>query len=241
MKHFFIRTSGAAALAVLVLSWAAVGFAQKVNDFTADQVTLDPDGKPVAQSKVYFSGGKMRIDDAMPQSGTKLIVISRGDLKKMYMINAGKNTYTESEIDENEFTGLAMSHVKNRKEKALGEETVNGYRCAKKEIEAQVEVMGFKSTSRTVVWQSPKFDMPLRTRGEDGHVTELRNIREEKPAAALFEVPAGCSRVADMMELMGDERPKGARPPKQAPKGKDGGAQFPVELPPGMKMPFPKQ
>jgi hypothetical protein len=149
--------------------------------------------------------------------------------------------HSKTEIDENEFTGLAMSHVKNRKEKSLGEETVNGYRCAKKEIEAEVEVMGFKSTSRTLVWQSPKFDMPLRTRGENGHVTELRNIREEKPAAALFEVPAGCSRVADMMELMGDERPKGARPPKKAPQGKEGGAQFPVELPPGMKLPFPKQ
>ena len=242
MNVFGIRTSGAAALAVLVLSWAAAGFAQKVNDFTADQVTLGADGKTLAQSKVYFSGGKMRIDDAMPQSGSKLIVISRGDLKKMYMINAEKNTYTESEIDENDFAGLAMSHVKNRKEKALGEETVNGYRCAKKEIEAQVEVMGFKSASRTVVWQSPKFGMPLRTRNENGQVTELRNIREEKPAAALFEVPTGCSRVANLMELLGDERAKGAaRLSKQAPKGKDGGAQFPVELPPGMKLPFPKQ
>ena len=107
--------------------------------------------------------------------------------------------------------------------------------------QAQVEVMGFKSTSRTVVWQSPKFDMPLRTRGEDGHVTELRNIQEAKPASDLFEVPAGHSRVANMMELMGDARPKSARPPQSTPKGKGGGAQYPVELPPGMKLPFPKQ
>ncbi len=241
MKVFDIRTIGAAALTGLVLSWAAAGYAQKVNDFTADQVTMGADGKTLAQSKVYFSGGKMRLDDAMPQSGTKLIMISRGDLKKMYMINADKKTYTETEVDENEFTGLAMSHVKNRKEKALGEETVNGYRCAKKEIEAQVEVMGFKSTSRTVVWQSPQFAMPLRTRNENGQVTELRNIQESKPAAALFEVPAGHSRVANMMELLGDERPKSGRPPQPTSKGKGGGAQFPVELPPGMKLPFPKQ
>jgi hypothetical protein len=241
MKRSGIRTVGTVALVVLALSLAATGFAQKVNDFTADQVTVGADGKILSQSKVYFSGGKMRLEDAMPQSGTKLIMISRGDLKKMYMINADKKSYTETEVDENEFSGLAMSHVKSRKEKALGEETVNGYRCAKKEIEAQVEVMGFKSTSRTVVWQSPKFDMPLRTRGEDGHVTELRNIQEAKPASDLFEVPAGHSRVANMMELMGDARPKSARPPQSTPKGKGGGAQYPVELPPGMKLPFPKQ
>lgn len=43
-----------------------------------------------------------------------------------------------------------------------------------------------------------------------------------------------------MMELMGDERPKGARPPKSPCKGKEGGSGFPTELPPGMKLPFPK-
>jgi hypothetical protein len=241
MKICYVRNIGAAALAVLLLSLAVTGFAQKVSDFTADQVTLSADGKTLAQSKLYFSGGKMRLDDFMPQSGTKMIMISRSDLKKVFMINAEKKTYTDMEMDENDLSGLAMSHVKNRKEKALGEETVNGYRCAKKEIEAQVEVMGFKSTSRTVIWQSPKFDVPLRTRGEDGHVTELRNIQEAKPASDLFEVPAGHSRVANMMELMGDERPKSARPPQPAPKGKGGGAQFPVELPPGMKLPLPKQ
>ncbi len=241
MNMFGIRTIGVAALAILVLSLAADGFAQKVSDFTADQVTVGADGKTLAQSKVYFSGGKMRLDDAMPQSGTRLVVIYRGDLKKMFMINTDKKTYTEKEADENEFAGAAMAPVTNRKEKALGEETVNGYRCAKKEIEAQVEVMGFKSTSRTVVWQSPKFDLPLRTRGEDGHVTELRNIQETKPAAALFEIPAGHSRVADMMELLGDERPRGARPPTSAPKSKPGGSKIPTELPPGMKLPFPKQ
>jgi len=48
----------------------------------------------------------------------------------------------------------------------------------------------------------------------------LRNIREEKPAAALFEVPAGYAKVSGMMELLGDERPKGARPPKSPTKGK---------------------
>jgi hypothetical protein len=58
--------------------------------------------------------------------------------------------------------------------------------------------------------------------------------------AALFEIPAGYSKVADMMELMGDERPKGGRPPKSSSKSMPGGAGFPAELPPGVKLPFPK-
>jgi hypothetical protein len=108
MNIFDLRKLGVAVLAVLLLSPAATGFAQKVTEYTADQVT--------------------------------------------------------------------MGNVKNRKESTLGEETVSGYRCSKKEIEAEIEVMGFKNTSRSAVWQSPKFDPPLRTRSYPGQVTELRNI-----------------------------------------------------------------
>jgi len=242
MNIIDLRKVGVAALAVLLLSLAATGFAQKVTDYTADQVTIGADGKPIKQSKIYFSGGKMRMDDVMPQSGANLIMIYRSDLKKNFMLNTEKNTYTENELDEKEMAGaiMSMGNVKNRKEKALGEETVSGYRCSKKEIEAEIEVMGFKNTSRSVVWQSPKFDLPLRTRSDSGQITELHNIQEGKPAAALFEVPAGYSKVSGMMELLGDERPKGRRPPKSPPKGQEGGSAFPTELPPGMKLPFPK-
>jgi hypothetical protein len=222
MNIFDLRKLGVAVLVVLLLSFAATGFAQKVTNYTADQITMGADGKPIAQSKVYFSDGKMRMDDVMPQSGAKVVMIYRSDLKKNFMLNTDKKTYTERDLDEEELTGaiMSMAPVKNRKEKALGEETVGGYRCSKKEIEAEIEVMGFKQTSRSVVWQSPKFDVPLRTSSDAGRVTELRNIREEKPAVALFELPAGYSKVSDMMELLGDGRRKGVRPPKSPPKSK---------------------
>jgi hypothetical protein len=222
MNVLNLRKLGVAVLVVLLLSFATAGFAQKVTHYTADQVTIGGDGKPVGQTKVYVSGVNMRMDDVMPQSGAKIIVIFRGDLKKNYMVNTDKKTYTERDLDEKEMAGaiMSMAPVKNRKEKMLGEETINGYRCSKKEVVAEIEVMGFKQTSRSTVWQSPKFDMPLRTSSDSGHVTELRNIREEKPAAALFEVPADYSKVSDMMELMGDERPKGARPPRSPRKSK---------------------
>jgi hypothetical protein len=222
MNIFDLRKLGVAVLAVLLLGFAAPGFAQKVTHFTADQVTMGADGKPIGQIKIYFSDGKMRMDDFMPQSGAKLIMIYRSDLKKNFMLNTDKKTYTESALDEKELAAafMSMAPIKNRKEKTLGEETVSGYRCSKKEIEAEIEVMGFKKTSRSVVWQSPKFDLPLRSSSDSGHVTELRNIREGKPASDLFEVPAGYSKVSNMMELLGDEQPKGVRQPKSPPKGK---------------------
>jgi hypothetical protein len=134
-------------------------------------------------SKVYFSGGKMRIDDVMPQSGAKLIMVYRSDLKKNFMLNTDKKTYTERELDEKEMTGgiMSMAPVKNRKERTLGEETVSGYRCSKKEIEVEIEVMGFKNTSRSVVWQSPKFDLPLRTRSDWGKSPSCATSRRKSP------------------------------------------------------------
>ena len=221
MNNFRMRRSAVAVLASLLLSLPAAGFAQKVTDYTAEQVTMAADGKPIAQSKIYLSSGKMRVDDVMPQSGSHLIVIYRSDLKKNFMLNADKKTYTESELNEKEMAGAIMSsgHIKNRKEKMLGEETVSGYRCSKREIEAEIVVMGYKNTTRSIVWQSPKFDLPLRSRSDSGQVTELQKIQEGRPAAALFEVPADYSKVSNMMELMGDEQPKGRRPPKSPPKG----------------------
>ena len=221
MNIFNLKKSAVVVLAMLSLSFAATGFAQKVTEYTAEQVTMGADGKPIAQSKIYLSGGKMRMDGFMPQSGAQLIVIFRSDLKKSFMLNTDKKTYTASELDEKEMAGaiMSMAHIKNRKEKALGEETVSGYRCSKKEIEAEIEVMGYKSTSRSIVWQSPKFDLPLRSRSDSGQVTELQKIQEGKPAAALFEIPADYSKVSNMMELLGDERPKDRRPAKSPPKG----------------------
>ena len=87
MNIFDMRKLGVAVLAVLLLSLAETGFAQKVTDYTADQVTMGADGKPIKQNKIYFSGGKMRMDNVMPQSGANLIMIYRSDLKKNFMFN----------------------------------------------------------------------------------------------------------------------------------------------------------
>lgn len=94
-------------------------------------------------------------------------------------------------------------YAEAKKEEILGTETVNGYKCTKKRIETTVSFFGFEKTVETILWVSDRFDMPLRTQNSDGTVAEMRNIREGKQAAELFEPPTGYRKVASMMELFG--------------------------------------
>ena len=48
-----------------------------------------------------------------------------------------------------------------------------------------------------------KMDMPIRTKSQDGSMTELRNIKEGSPAGKYFELPKEYKKVSNMMELMG--------------------------------------
>jgi hypothetical protein len=84
-----------------------------------------------------------------------------------------------------------------------------------------------------------EFDIPLRTRGEDGHTTGMRNIRKGKPEASLFEVPKDYKPVAYIMELMGNDRAVDEEQQDAGAEKSD--FKFPIKLPPGMKLPFPKQ
>jgi len=215
---------------------AGTASAQKITDFTALQVTLSPEGKTEHESPIYALGGKLRIENVMPEAEQKLVMIYRPDKKKIVYLNPERKSFFESEADEAELGKLGAAYIKGKKEKDLGEEAVGGYACRKKEIETEIEVMGFRKRYSTLVWQSPRFDMPLRTRGEGGETTELRNIRPGKPAAALFEVPAGYARAGSLIELMGEEAP----PAPPAKGGKAPSSGFPIELPPGFKIPMPK-
>jgi hypothetical protein len=231
-------------IAVLVVLWvlaAVPGWAGKTTDFTADQVTLDKGGKVLNTAKVYCAGEKMRLEGVGgdPRSKEQIDIIFRRDLKKHFMINQGKKTYFEKDLDEKEMEALIKQNVRNISEKVVGQETVNGHLCTKKEIESEIEIMGMKHKSRSVIWQSPEFIMPLRTQTDNGRMTELRNIRKDTPAASLFEVPKGYRQVSNMMELMVSGSEDEGQEKRQAPEGK-GGFKIP-KLPSGIKLPFQKQ
>jgi hypothetical protein len=59
--------------------------------------------------------------------------------------------------------------------------------------------------------------MPLKVQGEDGNVSELRNISTKKPSADLFKPLSGYTKVDNMMAVMGidfaaEERPRDRKP-----------------------------
>lgn len=220
------------AMSVMLVSTGSV-YAGKIRSFSAEQVTLAPNGKIENTGKMYVTPEKMRMEVRSPQGKGNMIIIMRRDNNLYWMLNPGEKKYFERPLNEKEWEGMAKGMVKSKTEKDLGTETVNGFKCRKKSVEMVLEVMGFKTKSRSVVWISKKLDMPIRTKMEDGRVTELRNIKKGRQSKKLFEIPGDYKKVGNMMETF-------SRPDK-GEKEKSGGFSLPKGLGDklkGLKLPF---
>ena len=189
----------------LVCGLAATGKAGKLKEYSADQVRIK-DGKTEQVGKIYVATDKIRTEMRHPGGQGTMILIMRQDKKVAWTLFPEKKTYFENAIDEKEMekhlTGLRQG-VKT-KEEDLGTETVNGYKCKKRRIETNMEMMGHKITSHTTVWTSDELGFPLRTEADNGVITEMRNVDVGSQPSSLFEVPSGWKRTANMMEAIGD-------------------------------------
>ncbi len=220
------------AMSVMLVS-AGSAYAGKIKSFSADQVTLAPNGKIENRGKMYVTPKKMRMEMRSPQGKGNMIIIMRRDNNLYWMLNPGEKKYFERPLNEKEWEKMAKGAIKSKTEKDLGTETINGFKCRKKAVEMVVEVMGFKTKSRSVVWISKKLDMPIRTKMEDGRVTELRNIKKGRQSKKLFEVPGGYKKVGNMMETFSG--------PDRREEGESGGFSLPKGLGDklkGLKLPF---
>jgi len=188
------------AVAVVLMSAGSV-YAAKIKNFSAEQVNLTPSGKIENRGKIYVTPDTVRMEMRSPEGKGTMVMIMRRDLKLYWMLNPSGKTYFERPLKEEEWEQMAKGMIKSKTEKDLGTETVNGFKCLKKEVETVVEIMGFKKKSRSTVWISKRLDMPIRTRTEDGHVNELRNIKEGGQPKQLFKIPDGYKKVGNMMEL----------------------------------------
>ena len=219
-------------------------FGGKIERFSAEQVAIEPGGNPSVIGKIYAMPGMYRSETTVEKGGKTLVSIFRKDRNLSYLINPEDRTYLEMAFDEKKMEEALGQYAEAKKEEILGTETVNGYKCTKKRIETTVSFFGFEKTVETILWVSDRFDMPLRTQNSDGTVAEMRNIREGKQAAQLFEPPTGYRKVASMMELFG--APQGRSESGEA-SGKEtekpeGGFAFPKsvmdKLPKDFKLPF---
>ena len=240
------------AVAVLFSAFPAYAFwGGKMTQFTADQVMIDANGKIRHEGKIYVAPNKMRIEGISPKGNGSMVMIYRKDKNIGWYLNPEKKLYLEKPFNEKEMKQTAAQFVDSKNEKVLGTEYVNGFKCTKKEMETTVNYMGFKKTTKTIAWISTKLGMPIRTKSEDGSMTELRNIKEGSPASKYFEVPKDYKQVSNMMELLGmnmgetkTERSK-MEPPKtesSKPEGEDKGSGFhlPFKLPKGVTDLFKK-
>lgn len=225
------------ALAVMfsgVSAYALLG--GKITKYTADQIVIDAKGKVQHTGKIYVMPNKMRMDGISPKDQGSMVMIFRRDKNIAWTLNPEKKRYLERPFNEKEMEQATKKIIDSRNEKVLGTENVNGFKCTKKEVETTVEFMGYKRTDKTIVWVSKRLDMPVRTKSQDGSMTELRNIKKGSPAGKYFEIPKEYKKVSNMMELMGmDMSGHEEKPSKSAGEDKESGTGLPFKLPKGIK------
>jgi len=216
----------------------------KIDRFSAEQVSIEPGGKSAVIGKIFVMPGMFRSENTVEKGGKSIINIFQKDRNISYMINPEDKTYLEMSFDEKKMKEAMGQFAQAQKEENLGTETVNGYKCTKKRMETKVSFLGFEKIVKTTLWLSDRFDMPLRTENNDGTIIEMRNIREGKQPATLFEPPAGYRKVADMMELFGAPKGRSGREGSSEKEGEKTGEGFSFpksimdKLPKDFKLPF---
>ena len=182
----------------------------KVADYSADLVHVDAAGKVEPAGRIVAAPGKWRMEQ-LGEGADAPVVIVRMDKKAQWVLMPEEKMYMESVVKEGDpAAGMGKAGPTGKVvEKDLGSETVNGYLCRKKEVTSESTFQGRVVKHVTTVWQAEEFDFPVRTRDQDGSVTEMRNIKTGAQPASLFEIPAGFAKMS--MPVM-PGMPGGMRP-----------------------------
>lgn len=162
-------------------------------EYSADTVTRS--GGIPATGRVYHAPYMERREERV--SGRRQVVITRMDLKLVWILMPDEKTYAEVPVSE------AMGRSKSPadldyKYTTVGPESVNGVLTTKSSMEAT----GPDGTVyRGYIWVTGDgilVKMVSRGRGMPGaeFSTELRNIKTGALPRSLFEVPAGYRRLA---------------------------------------------
>jgi outer membrane lipoprotein-sorting protein len=230
-------------VAVILVGWVTCGYCAKIKSFSAEQVSIDPNGKIQGTGKIYMTQEKIRMEFQSPQDEGSMVNIFRRDRNIHWMLNPGEKKYLERPLDEAEMKKALNQHME-QDEKVIGTETVNGFKCTKKSVVTTVKFFGISRKSESIVWVSNQLDLPIRTQSKEGYITELRNIKKGSQPAKLFEVPSEYQKVASMIELFGGKSPSGEKR-TGSDEGEGKGSFFDNlnknikdKLPKGMKWPF---
>jgi hypothetical protein len=241
-----VKTSWVLLLVVIIIFGGAattMALSGKITAFTAEHVSTDPAGNVSRAGKLYVTPTKMRMEGMGGGRGQDMTMIYLRDKKKQLLLNNKKKLYFEQPLNEATIKKATAAVNENSTVKIIGTEKVNGYKCTKKEVVSITDFMGMKTKTKQIVWTSNRFEMPLRTKGERGEITEMRNIKPGTSPDRYFRVPSGYKRAANMMELMGityggENRPDAVSPTPKGPEGTSGEKRvLPFKLPKGVKLP----
>ena len=195
-------------ISVLALMLSA-SFVPAQTEFSADIVDLQKSATPT-QAKIYFAKDKIRIEsqNSGPHAGgavimnfathTSTVLMAQ---QRMYMempaqVQAQRMGYASAFFRTSDVENACGDWQKVESNQGstchkVGSESVNGRSTVKYEAtNSSGEVSHF--------WLDPKLRFPVKWQGKNSD-GELRNIQEGAQPAALFEVPAGFSKMPGVM------------------------------------------
>jgi len=150
---------------------------------------------------IYHAPGKERRE--MVQGGQTMITIQRQDKKAIWMLMPDQKMYMEMSVDQSrapdDLTGYKIEQT------TVGPETVNGVSTTKSKVimtDAKGAKMGgFMWTTKDGI--VVKMDVVAVEKGSKLRIKmDLTNLKVTKQDSALFEIPAGYTKM-DMGGMMG--------------------------------------
>ncbi|MHB8216222.1 MAG: hypothetical protein ACYDDS_09100 [Candidatus Sulfotelmatobacter sp.] len=181
----------------------AASFVVAQTEFSADIVDLQKQGTPT-QAKIYFAKDKLRIESQTSNGGGAIILNFSTQTSTVLMAQqhmfmempaqtqSQRMSYASAFFRAGDVENACgdwqkMGHNQGGSCHKVGSETVNSRSTVKYEAtSANGDVSHF--------WLDPKLRFPVKWQGKNSS-GELRNIQEGAQPAALFEVPAGFTKM----------------------------------------------
>jgi hypothetical protein len=173
--------------------------------FSADMAIVDPEypGQEML-GKMFVDKPGMRIEQTM--EGERSVTIVHFAEETTLVLMPAEKAYMElppeAMAGETEsLRGLAEGDpcTVYKRSKKLGSETLQGRRTEKWRCQDPKYDDG---AAGATLWYAPSLSFVVREKDDDGNEFELRNIKEGRQPAELFQVPAGYQKMA--MPMMPD-------------------------------------
>ncbi len=176
-----------------LLLGSAITWAAPPQDYTLVYTFKNPDGTLFRTIKYYLrNGNKYRADYLSGAGAVNTIKIMRKDKGLVWLLDPGFKTYTETALAQGPWErAINEYYITDFNEfKKTGETKLLGYSCDMYETEGD----GWSN----IIVVAQDINVILKTESiENGKIVQIMEateFRQEKPAAALFEIPAGYKR-----------------------------------------------